>query len=189
MINPCRLLGMWNEGYVMDSHTITSTYLGCDEYGHDRYHTERTELGQLIYEMKYNGHNDTSGKIIDIISPFLDNWILEINIDLIIAVPPTESRIQQPVFLIADKIACKYNIPFNQNVLVKTSSAASKNMSRYSKQIDGSILLQQEIGNCRNILLIDDLYSTGSTSNECVKMLRENTNAVNIYFLAMTKTK
>lgn len=68
MINPCRLLGMWNEGYVMDSHTITSTYLGCDEYGHDRYHTERTELGQLIYEMKYNGHNDTSLKIIDIIS-------------------------------------------------------------------------------------------------------------------------
>ena len=40
-----------------------------------------------------------------------------------------------------------------------------------------------------NILIIDDLYSTGATLNETCKILRKDSNVKNIYCLAMTKTK
>lgn len=40
-----------------------------------------------------------------------------------------------------------------------------------------------------NILLIDDIYHTGTTLNSCVKALREDSRIKSIYVLTMTKTK
>ena len=40
-----------------------------------------------------------------------------------------------------------------------------------------------------NVLIVDDLYSTGATLNEVCKILREDRNVMKIYVLAITKTK
>ncbi|MDR1101404.1 MAG: hypothetical protein LBL34_03505 [Clostridiales bacterium] len=40
-----------------------------------------------------------------------------------------------------------------------------------------------------NILLIDDLFSTGATLNECAKALKTDELVDNIYVLALTKTR
>ena len=44
--------GNWDKGLAFDVHTLSSTYLGPDEYGHDLWDTTRTEMGQLIYSLK-----------------------------------------------------------------------------------------------------------------------------------------
>ena len=33
-MNPKRIKGAWTDGYTLDEHTITSEFLGYDEYGH-----------------------------------------------------------------------------------------------------------------------------------------------------------
>ena len=33
-INPRRLRGPWDDGYALDVHTRSSTFLGYDQYGH-----------------------------------------------------------------------------------------------------------------------------------------------------------
>ena len=43
----------WKSGIAYDIHTISSTYLGQDEFGHDRYDTKRSEMGELVYQLKY----------------------------------------------------------------------------------------------------------------------------------------
>lgn len=53
-----RVPGSWKEGYVLDYHTKGSDFLGYDEYGHPRFHTVRTEVGELLYRLKYKGRKD-----------------------------------------------------------------------------------------------------------------------------------
>ncbi len=38
-------------------HTISSTFLGYNEYGHAQYDTTRSTLGELLYQLKYRGKN------------------------------------------------------------------------------------------------------------------------------------
>ena len=188
-MSPIRINGNWTEGYAVDRHVIHSEHLGYDQFGHDVYDTTRSELGELIYRMKYNGHHDTSDEIVDIITPFLDEWLTNKDIDFILPMPPTTPRAYQPVFVIAKKIADKYGIKYDDAVLRKTSSIASKDMSREHKSIEGTISKLKKASSHRNILLVDDLYSTGSTANECVRVLLEDPYIDNVYFLAITKTR
>ena len=39
-----------------------------------------------------------------------------------------------------------------------------------------------------NILVVDDLYDTGETLKECVKVLKEDINFKSFYVLTITKT-
>ena len=59
-----RLEGDWKKGLAFDLHTIASDYLGPDEYGHDRWDTTRSEMGELIYQLKYRNGKSAVNKII-----------------------------------------------------------------------------------------------------------------------------
>ncbi len=45
--------GKWEKGYALEYHTIGSKYLGEDEFSHKKFETTRTELGKLVYKLKY----------------------------------------------------------------------------------------------------------------------------------------
>ena len=62
-INPIRLVGNWTEGYSMDVHTIRSIYLGVDEYGHSKYDTTRSEIGELLYQLKYKYKEEVRNEV------------------------------------------------------------------------------------------------------------------------------
>ncbi|HEY8749953.1 MAG TPA: hypothetical protein VIM11_18360 [Tepidisphaeraceae bacterium] len=57
MTNPIEIPGAWTRGWTLDLHTISSTFLGYNEYGHAQYDTTRSTLGELLYQLKYRGKN------------------------------------------------------------------------------------------------------------------------------------
>ena len=185
-INPIRLRGNWDEGWALDMHVVSSEPNGTNAYGNSTFDTTRSPMGELTYQLKYCNVN-TIEEIAALAQIFLDKWEVLKDVDVIMPAPPSKVRHVQPVFGIAHSIAEKYDIPYRDDVLFKSSEVQSKDMKKKRKLLSGTITVTEEARQEQNILLIDDLYSTGATLRECVERLQQDYAAKNVYVITMTK--
>lgn len=188
-IHPEQLSGAWNEGWVLDKHTVSSELIGQDPFGHNQYKTVRTELGETLYRLKYRGQVGRADDIAETAFNFLCERPWFNSVDIILPAPPSTQRAFQPVFLVAQRIAEIARKHYANNALEKVSSQQAKNLSGVQKaQLAGSVnFIQHFIRPC-NVLVVDDLYTSGSTLSACVNALRKDPLTQNIYVLAITKT-
>ena len=102
-INPQKLTGDWNTGFVLDIHTLSSTLIGYDAFGHERFDTKRSDLGELLYRLKYGNDTSVLDDILDTVVEFLqNNWKIVHLLDLILPMPPSDTgRRSQPVLELA----------------------------------------------------------------------------------------
>ena len=103
--------------------------------------------------------------------------------DTIIPIPISKKRNKERGYnqslLIAKEIGKKVQIPVNSDCLYKiknTIEQSKLNKEERKKNIQGVYELKnKEILNNKNILLIDDIYTTGNTVNEASKILKTAT--------------
>lgn len=194
--------GSWKNGLVLDDHTLKSVYLGEDENGYPQFKTTRTELGDIIFTIKYRRNNNYDYQ--DVYTEFFDDFtritskhiidfVTQNEIDIILGTPFSTKRDIQPVNLLCDFISEMTNIPYIENVFFKKTTTPSKDMSTEEKamlstQISSSDSYLKTLEG-KNILIVDDLYETGSTLEACTKYLQDNLSYASVYILVMTKTK
>lgn len=187
--DPIRIWGNWKEGYAIDLHTTSSEYLGDNEYGHPIFDTKRSEIGELLYNLKYRHNKEIIDDIIKMINLFVSTWTKKLNIDVIIPMPPSNKcREYQPVNVIAEALAGKLNLYYCDDFLSKNSDIQSKNLDDKSV-ISHSMTRNKHFTKKVNVLIIDDLYKSGASMNEAVRILSEDRNVANVYALALTKTR
>ncbi len=186
---PIRIWGNWKEGYAIDLHTTSSEHLGYNEYGHPIFDTKRSEIGELLYKLKYRHNKEVIDDIIKMISPFVSIWTKKLNIDVIIPMPPSnKSRKYQPVSVIAEALSSELDLYYCDDSLTKNSDIQSKNLDEKSV-ISHSMTSNKHFTRKVNVLVIDDLYKSGASMNEAVRILSEDKNVANVYVLALTKTR
>ena len=101
--------------------------------------------------------------------------------DTIIPVPISKKRMKERGYnqslLIAKKLSREVKIPLQVNCLLKTKNIIEQsklNKEQRKQNIQNVYELKNgEILNNKRILLIDDIYTTGSTVNECAKILQQ----------------
>jgi competence protein ComFC len=194
-LNPKKLSGIWFEGYALDYHTLSSTFLGYDEFGHQVFETARPEIGELLYKLKYKSDKSILSDIIEATISFLEQaWKIVDILDGIIPIPPSNiRRITQPVIEIADGISAKLKIPLYKDILEKIRETPElKNIYEFDKRLEllqDSFSASSDLIRGKNILLFDDLFRSGATLNAATTILYEKGLAARVYVLTLTRTR
>lgn len=192
--NPRKLKGNWKDGYVLDRHIVKSVCIGEDEYGRLKFDSERSQLGEAVFQLKYRFDrtkiNDISETVVDFIA---NQWAVIGVLDFIIPVPPSKIRAMQPVFEIAKKVGKEINIPISETDIEKVKITSQlkdlNNFSDKAEVLKDSFEIKTENLVDKTILVIDDLYSTGATLNVLTDVLYNKGQVKTIYVLALTRTK
>lgn len=120
-INPRKVDGPWADGRVLDLHSTGSEFLGYDEYGHEQFATRRTEVGELLYRLKYRADASALAEIGAVAEKFIRAW--RVAFDVIVPAPSTRSRRIQPLHQIADGLAKRFRVPVVKAVSKRAAGA------------------------------------------------------------------
>jgi predicted amidophosphoribosyltransferase len=189
-INPKRVVGNWISGYALDIHTVSSVHVGINEFGHDVFDTKRSELGELLYQLKYNGDLSAAEPIIEAAAAFVKPS--RAKFDLIVPVPPSGVRRVQPVIILAKGMGEALNLPVIECVTVTRPATQLKGvMDREKRQelLEGLHAVDRACTKGKSILLFDDLYRSGATMNAVTDLLMREGKAAGVRVLTVTKTR
>jgi competence protein ComFC len=185
------VIGPWKKGFAFDIHTLSSTYLGDNEYGHARFDTKRTPMGQCIYELKYGQHLNVLDNIKQLL--LADKQLAEFinKIDVILPIPPSNKyREIQPVLVCSEKLCEIYKKELMVDVLASANKEELKNTSTEEKyeKIKSCITINKTLEKMKKILIFDDVFDSGSTLTAFANAFIER-GYENIYVFTLTKTR
>lgn len=146
------------------------------------------ELQSIIHALKYN-QRFLTGKFLGMqTGRCLDSVFKQWGINLIIPVPlhslkKAERGYNQSLYL-TKGISKELKIPFNPGILKRirfTNTQTTLTLKERKENVGGAFkVLHREKIKGRNILLVDDVITTGATISECGKVLL-NTGANKVY--------
>jgi predicted amidophosphoribosyltransferase len=185
-----QIFGNWDLGYALDKHTLRSTYIGDNEYGHPQFNTERSEPGEALFQLKYRSDWDQAKVIAHAIAA--NAYPKFANVGLIVPMPASKARQRQPVTEIARELAAIVKLNCFEDILRKaTTGRALKDIGskdERAKVLAGAITLNDEIREDGrwNVLLVDDLYDTGASLEAATTVLRTYKKIGRIYVAAVS---
>ena len=189
-INPKKITGNWISGYALDLHTLSSVHVGVNESGHDVFDTKRSELGELLYRLKYNADQTAAQEIVTAAASFVKPSLKKFN--LIVPVPPSGTRAVQPVILLAKGIGAALGLPVADCISTTRAATQLKGVMDVEKRkelLDGLYTVDASRTKGKNILLFDDLFRSGATMNAITELLMQTGKAASVRALTITRTR
>lgn len=149
---------------------------------------------ELIYAMKFSGRkyiNDTLAAMMA--DCFLAN---KMEADVIVFVPMTAKEERKRGFnqseLLANNLGKRLNLPVLPALLKLKDTPPQKELNREEreKNLDGAFKCIFDEVKKLNVLLVDDVFTTGVTANECTKaLLKAKAKSVQVLTAAVTVLK
>ncbi len=160
-------------------------------------------MKRAITKLKYKFVTDLAETIIELFLSFcgedktFTKFVTQKNV-VLIPVPLHWQRKNWRGFnqaeLLGQPIACKLGNGFNSNLLIRTKN--TKTQTKLSKKsrlqnIKGAFSFNQQFNNVAtqqfNILLFDDVWTTGATMRECALVLKRNLKQAKIWGLTLAR--
>ncbi len=193
-IDPKPITGNWTHGWALDQHTVRSTSSGSDHVGFPTFATERTEIGDALYRLKYCGERAQVEPIARAVVEFIRGRPELADIQAVLAVPPSDTeRSFQPVPALAARIAEKLNLPAPDDYLLKMKR------TRPLKNLADKRLRRQELNDAfatadprfadQHVLLFDDLFRSGETLKAVTVALLFQGKAGKVSVVTATSTR
>ena len=190
-IDPRQIRGPWKSGYTLAAHTHSAEFIGYNEQGHAQFNTVRSEVGEAVYRLKYQGQQGAAADLAEAACDFL--VAKGHSFDAVVPVPPSKIRKVQPVYAITELIAHRLGIQYLQKGLRKTKDTpelksltdVEARKAALAEAFSASRgLLQGKI-----VLLVDDLYRSGASMEAATAAILNEGGAATVYALALTRTR
>ena len=171
--------------YCLNKSFYFDKVISCVEY---------TEISKkIVFGLKYNNKTYLSKYIATIMKEKLD--LENIKFDYILFVPLHKKRLRQRGFNQAEKIAMDLSkivdIPTVDNLSRKYNTKRLYKLGKEERinELKNAFVIKENIIDLKNknVLLVDDIFTTGSTVNEISKILK--INGVNKVFVSTFLTR
>lgn len=190
-IRPTRIPGRFSNGFALDAHTTSSEFLGHDEYGHPRFESKRSEVGELLYKLKFRRDKNVIPEIAAVVGTFIESYLPKV--ELIVPVPPSTPRPEQPVFLMIRAIGERIKVPVSEDCVWKVRDTPQlKDVFDFDERcrlLDGAFAVEPATVRGKIVLLFDDLYRSGATLNAVTSVLYDPGGAKDVLALTLTRTR
>jgi predicted amidophosphoribosyltransferase len=181
----------WRFGWALDIHTRSSRALPDG-----RFDTERTEIGELLYGLKYQGRPENADALAEVAAEFLRSRYIFSSLAAIVPVPPSDtSRSFQPVEDVATRLGALTGIPIVPDLVLKVRPTdALKDIAdpeERRRQLMGAFRVRDRRLAERSVLVFDDLYRSGETLSAVCNVLVDEGGVPRrrLYVLTLTKTR
>lgn len=185
-----KIAGLWDVGWVLDKHIVSSVFLGNNESGRPQFDTTRTAAGEATFQLKYRRNwsqaMPLAQAVADNIYPMLEK------VGFIVPMPASTTRARQPVTEVANELGKLVNKPVFDNLLLKTPNGKPlKDIISKEEKIEAignSFSIHDGIeGNGPwNVLIVDDLFDTGASMEAACRVMRTYPKVRQVYVAALT---
>ncbi len=136
----------------------------------------------LIYELKFGKKTAAGRALADILAVYLKSLSINLSTFSIIPISIHPSRRRERTFnqaeVIAENLAEKNGLPLIKNALMRVKAtkaqAEIKDLERRKKNLEGSFAVPHPaLVQNKNIILVDDVFTSGATVSEAVRTLKE----------------
>lgn len=191
-VNIKQIDGMWTLGYSLDKHTLSSTPTGYNEYGHMQFDTTRPEAGEALFQLKYRSDYSQVGVIANQLNTSFGQTFSSAS--LVIPMPASRDRSRQPVTEIATEYARLRGIPCREDLLVKTGTTVPmKDIESRDEKVStliGAFTVYDVLPSGKyDVLIIDDLFDTGSSLEAATTVLKNYPKIGNVYVATVTRKR
>ena len=174
--------------YCEDCQSKKTTFLcGRSVFSHNR------DLRRSIARFKYHGRQEYASYYGRMMYKVHKEWIQKIQPDMLLPVPVHKKRLQQRGYnqaeLIAKELGVHARIPVVTDWLCRQENTLpQKELSAQERfqNLQGAFAVKEAelYTNINCVIIIDDIYTTGSTIEACSQVMRK-IGVQNIYFLCL----
>ena len=147
---------------------------------------------KMIIDFKQNGHKAIGEMFAYFIEDKCDDILVKNNIDIIIPVPISEERLKERKFnqseVLCSRLLLTNKVDVNALIRVKPTphQTGLSRSNREENLKDAFVVANKKNIKGKTVLLVDDIYTTGSTLNACSKILK-NSGANEVITLTLAR--
>ena len=185
--------------YKYDNNYVTDEFYreGIQiEYGCCYFQFKKSEWTQnLMHNIKYYKQPDLAVKLGQMAALVLKNYNRFADADYILPVPMHPDKVKSRGFNQAERIAAGMSkvmqIPIREDILEKTVNSATQTYMHRSERITNAdkIFIAKRVGECAHshFLIVDDVFTTGSTLLVCAKKILETMPDCKVSIFALAR--
>lgn len=189
-LHPQGIKGPWKSGIVLDWHTIDSVCVGENEFGYPIFETTRSEIGELLYKFKYRHDQAAFDQLIFWACKYLEK--AKGKFDAVMAIPPSNPTRTVTAQIASGLAAClksQYIQDGLQKVALTEELKSVQDPDRRKEILSGAFQADSSKISGKSVLLVDDLYRSGSTLEAATNVTYSQGKAKAVYVFAVTRTR